>query len=849
MQTEEPSIRFWQTISDTFLNQLCHLPDKEIDYRLPSPEIPLLDQWILQAPLMCGGEYLHRDTLLFLWLSLNQWIEHSIPLYGNLTSLLDKIAPNWQQVGRVSFHLAENKKDPDRPFAFLATYATGLGTTGKLKCLPLKNALQEYTGSNNRSALINLLTPIDNAAQKCPWIQELVSSGQIYQPIAWTAEKAYTFLCSTSQMEASGLTVRIPNWWKKRSRPQVSVTLGSSKIPSIGIASLLDFQVELRLGEDKLSLEELNALLITKEKLIYLRGQWVEVDAQKLQQALDHWKKVEASSQNGQISFAEGMRLLSGAPTSLSTPDTEDTRLWTHINPGSQLAEVLKNLRNPSSMTTDGLENPHVLLRSYQKDGVNWLYLLSELGLGGCLADDMGLGKTIQLLSLLLKIKSEGRHGRKPSLLIAPASLLSNWKKESERFTPTLNLHVLHPSERDAYSMNALAKQESEILEKFDLILTTYSMAVRLQWLRKIDWNLLILDEAQAIKNDGTKQTQAIKAIKARARIALTGTPIENRLSDLWSLFDFINPGLLGPFRRFKEYMHTTQNDAGPFQALRTLIAPYILRRMKTDSRIITELPNKIETATYCQLTKKQASLYQATINELRRMLKEIEPKNRRGLILSNLMQLKQICNHPSQHTGDLAYIGCDSGKFERLGEICQELAARQEKVLVFTQFSEIIPHLETYLSQIFGRKGLSLHGKTPIHQRKELVEQFQQDNGPPFFILSLRAGGTGLTLTAASHVIHFDRWWNPAVENQATDRAFRIGQKKNVQVHKFITQGTLEEHIDEMIQAKTKLSEDILSTSDEIRITELADDALLDLISLNIDRSSIDDTDLGKEN
>lgn len=375
--------------------------------------------------------------------------------------------------------------------------------------------------------------------------------------------------------------------------------------------------------------------------------------------------------------------------------------------------------------------------------------------------------------------------------------------------------------------------------EGVDLVVTTYSMIVRLEWLSKISWNHLILDEAQAIKNGGTKQTKAIKSMRSRARIALTGTPIENRLSDLWSLFDFLNPGLLGNDTRFKKYIKNLQEQAGQFDSLRKLVSPYILRRMKTDPKVISDLPEKIETPTYCRLTKLQAQHYQAVVNDLRAKLESVEPEKRRGLVLKSLLELKQICNHPCHYSGKGIYDPVQSGKFERLGQICEELASRQEKVLIFTQFSEIIAALEDYLSGIFGRNGLILHGGTPIKDRKKLVDAFQSDGGPPFFVLSLKAGGTGLTLTAASHVIHFDRWWNPAVENQATDRAFRIGQKKNVQVHTFITQGTVEEHIDAIIQSKKKLAHDILGTSDEVRITELGNQELLNLLTLDLDRAT----------
>jgi len=837
----EPSLRFWQEIASHFLTALCHLPAEAEYYPLEPPEMDCIDEWVLRAPPMTGGEYLSVEKILVLWEELNKWVATASIEHSGIHDFLAKWAPQWQQVGRVCFHLAENKKDPDRPFAFLATYSTGFGAGGKLKHLPLKEALQKHSGDNNRQALIKLLTPVNNASQKCPWIQDLISTAELYQPLAWSASKAYKFLSTIPQMEESGLSVRIPNWWKRHPRPQVSVKIGSKLQPSLGVASMLDFKVQIALGDDQLSEEELSELLSSGERLVFMRGQWIEVDREKLQEALAHWKQIQNNCKNGEISFIEGMRLLAGAPAQLEDEiGAEENRRWVNITSGDALSEILRNLRNPSLISLENLKGLNAALRPYQNEGVCWLSLLSGLGLGACLADDMGLGKTIQILSLLLLQQQQGQNTpRQPSLLIVPASLMSNWKREAERFTPSLKLLLLHPSETKSPSLAEIEENASDHFQNTDLIVTTYSMAVRLKWLSQIHWNLLILDEAQAIKNAGTKQTKAIKSLNSRSRIALTGTPIENRLSDLWSLYDFLNPGLLGSSTRFKQYVDGLQNNAGQFESLRKLVGPYMLRRMKSDPRIVSELPEKIETHTYCHLTMNQAQHYQASVEELRHSLQTIEPKERRGLVLRTLLQLKQICNHPSQYAGGGDYLPSHSGKFERLGQICEELASRQEKVLIFTQFREIIAPLEEYLSQVFGRRGLMLHGGTSIKERTKLVEDFQSDAGPPFFILSLKAGGTGLTLTAASHVIHFDRWWNPAVENQATDRAFRIGQKKNVQVHKLITQGTVEEQIDAIISSKKKLSNEILTSTDEVPITELSDDELLSILTLDIDRAT----------
>ena len=386
-----------------------------------------------------------------------------------------------------------------------------------------------------------------------------------------------------------------------------------------------------------------------------------------------------------------------------------------------------------------------------------------------------------------------------------------------------------------------MAQDPVRVLGGKDLVLTTYGMILRQQWLLDMEWGLVILDEAQNIKNPGADQTKAVKKLKAQARIALTGTPVENRLSDLWSIFDFLCPGLLGSARKFKEFSKALeQREQDRYGPLRRLVQPYILRRLKTDKTIIADLPDKTEVKTFCGLTKKQAALYARSVEDLARSLNGIEGMKRRGLVLSYLLRFKQICNHPSQLLGDRGYDPAESGKYERLRSICEEIASRQEKVLVFTQFREMTEPVASFLAEIFARDGLVLHGGTPVKKRKDLIHAFEREEGPPYFVLSLKAGGTGLNLTAASHVIHFDRWWNPAVENQATDRAFRIGQKRNILVHKFICRGTVEEKIDELMEEKKELSDGLLKTGAETLLTEMGDKELLDLVALNIDRAGL---------
>jgi non-specific serine/threonine protein kinase len=471
-------------------------------------------------------------------------------------------------------------------------------------------------------------------------------------------------------------------------------------------------------------------------------------------------------------------------------------------------------------------------LRPYQQQGLRWLCFLHSLRLGACLADDMGLGKTIQILAFLQILKRErSTQSCRASLLVMPASLLANWSNEIRTFFPSLNFLAAHPDFHQPRQVPILLPEQ---LDRLDLVITTYAQVQRYDWLREYRWNYLILDEAQAIKNPGTKQTKAVKKLSAANRIVMTGTPVENRISDLWSLFDFLNPGLLGTAKEFTAFAKKLPDTPNGYSGLRRAISPFILRRMKTDKAIISDLPDKVEVKTWAALSKKQALLYAELIESIKNSLAESEGIQRKGLILSALMKFKQLCNHPSQYLGLELYEEEESGKFERLREICETIHEKRERVLVFTQFQELTAPLSRFLAKIFNREGVVLHGGIPVGKRKELVAKFQGHDYTPFFVLSLKAGGVGLNLTAANHVIHFDRWWNPAVENQATDRAFRIGQKKNVLVHKFLTKGTIEEKIDTMLDQKYKLSAEVIGVSGENWITEMSNEELVKLFTFN---------------
>jgi len=789
---------------------------------------------------MTGAEYLTASVLADLWLSLDAAFDAELAeSKANVQEFLKSRHPAWNLVGRVHFNLAENRKDENAPFAFIATYTTRLSAQAKAQHLPLGKALQEYAGAKNRERLLSLLMPVQRAAEQCAWLKAMVDSGQIFHPLRWSPQQALRLLNDASALERAGVVVRTPaNWRMNRpARPQVKATVGGNAPAQLGLNALLDFRMEVTLDGEALSAAEIKDLLARSEGLALIRGRWVEIDRERLNRMIEQFKAIEQRAADDGLSFGEAIRLLAGAHIAADAATGVEVEAdWSQVAAGPWLAQTLAELRQPDgSLRVNPVRSLQGTLRPYQQTGVQWLHLLARLGLGACLADDMGLGKTIQVLSLLLLQKERAVGECKPSLLVAPASLLANWAAEIDRFAPSLKVLVAHPSIIPAQKLRHVG-QTTE-LGRTDLVITSYGFLSRMPWLPAKPWRLVVLDEAQAIKNPSSKQTRMVKQLRADARIALTGTPIENRLGDLWSIFDFLNPGLLGSAKQFSSYIKQLGEGGASrsYGPLRELVRPYVLRRMKTDRNIIADLPDKTEVKAFCSLSRRQAALYQQTVSDSANRLHDADGIQRKGVVLALLMRLKQICNHPSQWLGDNAWAEDDSGKFARLRDIAEEIASRQEKALIFTQFRETTTPLATFLGSIFGRQGLVLHGETAVGKRKDLVRRFQEDEDVSFFVLSVKAGGAGLNLTAASHVIHFDRWWNPAVENQATDRAFRIGQTKNVLVHKFVCRGTIEDKIDGMIENKRELAGDFLGGGAEAALTEMKDDELLKLVKLDL--------------
>jgi len=829
-----PSLDFWRNFSGFFAKRLSQTPDLEI---LRHKVRVLIEEDELRrhlecAPLMTGSEYLSAESLEAVWSRLNNAFILAIKSYdGTVEDFIRTYSPNVHLVGRVFFHLVENKSD-DYPFAFMATYSTRLNKKGKSKHLPLKHALKEY--ENHSEKLLKLLTTVHLATKQSNLIANLLETGKLFHPLAWTSGEAFSFLKEIPVYEKSGILCRIPNWWKgSTSSVRLNFSVGDARPSFIGMDAILNFNVRLFLGDTEISEKEARQLLNESEGLAFIKNKWVAVDPEKLKQTLDAYEKAKKMVKKEGLSLKDAMRLQLVPEKLLGGYEKEIDH---NVSNGKWLKSVIRKLLDPDLITSAKPDRSFkARLREYQRKGLNWLYFLHSLQFGACLADDMGLGKTVQVLAFLNTLKSDFKKTGKPnkaSLLIIPASLISNWDNEIRRFSPGIRFFIAHPGANSTKSARA---GNEKSLDKFDLVITTYAMAQKDERIKSYSWSYIILDEAQAIKNPGTKQARAIKELTSFNRIIMTGTPIENRLMDLWSLFDFLNPGLLGNAGEFKQFSKRLKHDPSGYSRLRKLISPYILRRLKTDKTVISDLPDKVEMKTYAPLSKKQILLYKNMVEEIKETIAETEGIQRKGIILSSLIKFKQLCNHPDQYLGTGGFEEKESGKFLRLREICETIYEKREKVLVFSQFKEMTEPLHDFLESIFNRKGLVLHGSVPVGKRKSIIELFQTQSYVPFMVLSLKAGGVGLNLTEANHVIHFDRWWNPAVENQATDRAFRIGQKKNVIVHKFLTKGTVEEKIDMMLEEKSRLSKDVIANTGEAWITEMKNDELMDLFKLTL--------------
>ncbi|MEV0430460.1 SNF2-related protein [Micromonospora sp. NPDC050495] len=639
------------------------------------------------------------------------------------------------------------------------------------------------------------------------------------------AEGAHRFLREGAPvLHAAGFGVLLPSWWRRsssrlgarlRARGRTAPGTVAAAAGGLGLDALVDYRWEVALGDQPLTADELASLAEVKSPLVRLRGRWVELDPSRLEAGLRLLRST------GELTVADLLRMgLTG------DGDRADGLPVLDVTADGALGELLAGTAERRLTPADPPPGFVGTLRPYQRRGLAWLAFLQSLGLGGILADDMGLGKTVQLLALLAADPPEAG----PTLLVCPMSLVGNWQREAARFTPELRVHVHHGAER------ARGAEFTAAVHAADLVLTTYSVAARDAYdLAGIDWHRVVVDEAQAIKNAATRQAEAVRALPARHRVAVTGTPVENRLADLWSIMQFANPGLLGPAATFrKKFAEPIERhgDAEVAGRLRRITGPFVLRRLKTDASIISDLPAKLEMEVLCNLTAEQAALYRAVVDDMMAKIESTDGMARRGLVLATMTRLKQVCNHPAQLLHDGSALAGRSGKLERLEEIVDEVLAAGERALLFTQYAEFGGMLRGHLSARTGREVLYLHGGVGKAERDAMVTRFQSPDGPPLFVLSLKAGGTGLTLTAANHVVHVDRWWNPAVEDQATDRAFRIGQRRRVQVRKFVCAGTVEEKVAAMIADKRGLAQRVVGTGEQW-VTELSTDTLRELFTL----------------
>ncbi|MEV0232976.1 DEAD/DEAH box helicase [Nonomuraea sp. NPDC050786] len=664
-----------------------------------------------------------------------------------------------------------------------------------------------------------LLAGLGRAVRLYPELDRALR-GPAPSQLALDTAGAFGFLRQAAPLlQAAGFGVQLPRWAGRtklglklttRTKAQTAAT-GQG----FGMRELVDFRVELAVGGETISEAELAELARLKVPLVRVRGQWVELDDRQLKAAL----RAVAGTRTGEATASDMLRHIVGSDLWGDLLGGDELPL-VEVDADGVLGDLLSGQAERRLVPISTPAGLDATLRPYQERGLAWLSFLSELGLGGVLADDMGLGKTVTTLALLVHERADA-----PTLLVCPMSLVGNWQREAARFAPGLRVYVHHGSGRDA-----------ALIPRADLVITTYGTAHRdLDSLKQHEWRRVVCDEAQAIKNSGTLQAQAVRSIPTGTRLALTGTPVENHLAELWSIMEFANPGLLGPrsrFRtRFQEPIEARQDEQAA-QALKRATGPFILRRVKTDKSIISDLPEKMEVKEWCPLTTEQATLYQAVVDDMLSKIEGSEGIERRGLVLATMAKLKQVCNHPAHLLKDGSRLSGRSGKLTRLEQLSEEILAEGEKALLFTQYAEFGSMLQPYLAQRLDTTVLWLHGGLPKKTRDRLVDRFQHDDEPMLFVLSLKAAGVGLNLTAANHVIHVDRWWNPAVEDQATDRAFRIGQRKNVQVRKLICAGTLEERVDQMIERKKALAERVVGTGEDW-LTDLSTDELREVFRL----------------
>ena len=801
-----PSAAFLLKISKSFIKELLNTPGLELirdNIELIVTE-ECIKELVDNKPYCIGSEYINEQWLKDIFKKLENIFRVEIKEFnGSVDLYFTKKDKKLKVPSRLFFHLVENP-DGENPFAFMITYTSKVND--KLKHLPLKNALVEL--KNDKQKLKELVSPINLISSKSGFLKNIIENGELFSPVSITSNEAYEFLKEIDLYEKNGIICRIPNWWNcKSSKTKVTVNLEEKKKDGLGFlqeGNIMFFSPKMEYDGVEISRDEIKELLSKTEGLSIIKGKWVEVDKVKLNDLMNQYDKLK----NDGTTISEVLRL---------TANISDNNSNININISNEdwLKDFIIKQENNNPIFLNVPNEFIGTLRPYQMEGYKWLLGMSQLKFGICLADDMGLGKTIEILSFLMAYYQMNNNSN--VLLIVPASLIGNWENEIKKFTPTLEYYVANKINADAFKiMNS------------KLTITTYQIAIKLEALYQNKWGLVILDEAQAIKNYNTITAKKIKSLSRECSIALTGTPIENNLLDLWSLFDFLNPGLLGNQTEFRSRINIKSNTEENTNRLKYVINPFVLRRLKTDKSIIKELPEKNENNIYIDLTKEQIILYNNEVKKLENSIGLEESKFvQKNKILTTILKLKQICNHPAQFLGDEDYNENLSGKFLVLKEICQTIFEKREKVIIFTQFKEIIPAINSLVSEIFKKEGYVITGETTLNNRNKYILEFQTTD-IPYMILTLKTAGVGINLTSAQNVIHFDRWWNPAVENQATDRAYRIGQKNTVNVYKFVSKNTIEEIINKMLIAKKDISDSILDNIDENILSKLSNEELI---------------------
>lgn len=830
-----PAVGLPATAGYLLIDFLTHLIDQQIRNAIDADWVTsmqkaginsLFGQWL---PALATSESLLNETeaTCFSWSeALNTWLQ---PIAQSLQEQQYRACfclqtPTSNAVNWSVEYFLQAADDP----SFLVTAEVVWNTTSEQL---------DYLGRKIERPQETLLKDLGLASRVYPLLEESLQGARPTH-MGLSPTQAYEFLKAAAwRLEDSGFGVLLPpslsnqNAMANRLGLQIKAATQTRTAMSIGLNSLLNFQWELAIGGQTLSKSEFDRLVAQGSPLVEINGEWVEFRPQDVKAAQNFFDSRQ--NQTG-LSLEDALRISTGDTLTID-------KLPVVSFEASGSLEALLSTLNGNQTLTPVVEPPGFKgsLRPYQAKGVGWLVFLEQWGLGACLADDMGLGKTVQFIAYLLHLKNEGRL-EGPMLLICPTSVLGNWEREVHRFGPKLKVLVHHGSGR------LQGKSFLKKIKSLDLVITSYPLVYRDEkTLASHTWQGLVLDEAQNIKNAEARQSKAVRNLQANARIALTGTPLENRLTELWSILDFLNPGYLGPKPFFQRRFATPierYGDTASLTTLRSLVQPFILRRTKTDSDIIQDLPEKQEMTVFCSLTPEQAELYQTVVQESLTAVDAAKGIQRRGIILATLVKLKQICNHPAQflHEEHLETKLQRSGKLKRLDEMLEELLDEGDRALIFTQFAELGKLLQKYLESRLERETLLLYGGSSKKQREAMIDRFQHDpQGPRLFILSLKAGGVGLNLTRANHVFHFDRWWNPAVENQATDRVFRIGQTRNVQVHKFVCTGTLEERIHEQLESKKALAEQVVGAG-ENWLTELDTDQLRNLLLL--DRNAVID-------